>query len=268
MACPFARPGCRQVVVRLRRPAPAPRYSGGFTYIGLMILVALMGIGLALAGQGWHVATQREKEQELLFVGDQFRNAIARYYEASPGGVKKFPNALEDLLEDRRYPTMKRHLRRIYRDPLTGETTWGMVEAPTGGIMAVYSLSDREPRKTAGFRERDEAFTGATSYADWKFGYAATAIAQSDAVAAPVPASPNPVVAPTLIPEPVVSSKDDPNRKKICESFSRSDRDTCSIIRSRDGTDGGARCEQSAAARKQACMDAVPLPPLDIPIVQ
>lgn len=247
-----------------------PRFPNGFTYIGLLIFIALMGIGLALAGQVWHTATQREKEKELLFVGDQFRTAITRYYEGSPGGVKKFPASLEDLLDDRRYPATKRHLRKIYRDPMTGEAGWGMVESPTGGIMGVYSLSKSEPRKIAGFRVRDEAFTDAVSYADWKFGYTATAVVESEAGAAPAPgATPiNPIVAPAQTPEPTVSSKDDPNRKRICENFSRTDRDTCAFVRSRDGADAGARCEESAAARNEACMDAMQMPPLDIAIAK
>ena len=40
----------------------------GFTYIGLLIFIALLGIGLAMTGQIWHTSVQREKEAELLFV--------------------------------------------------------------------------------------------------------------------------------------------------------------------------------------------------------
>ena len=256
-----------------------PQSSNGFTYIGLLIFIALMGIGLALAGQVWHTEMQREKEKELLFVGDQFRTAIIKYYEGSPGGVKKFPKSLKDLLDDRRYPTTKRYLRKIFLDPMTGETRWGLVESPTGGIMGVYSLSEREPRKIAGFLVRDEAFAGATSYADWKFGYTTTAIADSEggAVPAPVPGAP-PVAGipggvppaeaaapPSLPPTPTEASKEDANLNRTCEIFLRTDRDTCAFVDSRDGAVAGARCDHSAAARNEACMDAMPMPPLDVP---
>ena len=251
----------------------------GFTYIGLLIFIALMGIGLALVGQVWHTAMQREKEKELLFVGDQFRTAIIKYYEGSPGGVKKFPTSLEELLDDRRYPATKRHLRKVYRDPMTGEARWGLVESPTGGIMGVYSLSKSAPRKIAGFRDRDEAFTDATSYADWKFGYTATAIAQIEAGAAPTPvtgASPVTVTPNGLTPggqtapsspppAPTEASKEEANLKRTCEKLLRTDRDVCALIGSRDGADAGTHCDQSAAARNEACMDAMPMPPLDIP---
>ena len=232
--------------------------SSGFTYIGLLIFIVLMGIGLALAGQVWHTSMQREKEKELLFVGDQIRTAITKYYEGSPGGVKKFPNSLQDLLEDRRYPTTKRHLRKIYRDPMTNEARWGLVESPTGGIMGVYSLSKVAPRKVAGFRDRDEAFTDAASYADWKFGYTATAIAEIEAGTAPAAvtgAPPSPL--------PTEGSKEDA-LKRTCENSLHTDLDTCVLVGSRDGADAATRCDQSAAARNKACMDARPMPPLDI----
>ena len=51
----------------------------GFTYLVLLAVVAAMGIVLATAGEVWHMALKREKEQELLFVGDQFRRAFNLY---------------------------------------------------------------------------------------------------------------------------------------------------------------------------------------------
>jgi type II secretory pathway pseudopilin PulG len=245
----------------------------GFTYIGLMIFVALIGIGLAFAGQVWHTAAQREKEKELLFVGDQFRTAIAKYYEWSPGGGKKFPRSLEDLLEDRRYPTTKRHLRRIYSDPMTGRADWELVTAPDGSIMGVHSQSEQEPRKTSGFRAEDEQFAAAKKYSDWNFTYAATIVADSATApgqggpqpgggAAPVTPPPEPAPPP---PVPTVPSKDDPNRKKICDNFLRIDRGTCTSVRQNSGDEAGARCDQSALLRNAACLDAARLPPLVTP---
>lgn len=49
------------------------RQQKGFTYLGLLFVVALMGIALAATGSLWVVERQREREQELLFVGDQIR---------------------------------------------------------------------------------------------------------------------------------------------------------------------------------------------------
>lgn len=149
-----------------RRPPPKPQ--SGFTYIGLMIIVMIMGAGLAAMGTFWSHAAQREKERELLFVGHQFRDAIASYYLRSPG-VNAFPRSLDELVEDRRFPMPQRHLRRIYADPLTGKADWGLVKAPDGTIMGVHSLSEEAPVKTGNFDSADAAFEDATQYAKWLF---------------------------------------------------------------------------------------------------
>jgi type II secretory pathway pseudopilin PulG len=146
----------------------------GFTYLALLIAVAVGGAVLAAVGELTSHAQQREKEAELLFVGQQYREAIRAYYERSPGGAKRYPMKLEDLLADSRYPTAQRYLRRPYPDPMTGSAAWGLVDAPGGGIMGVYSLSDAPPIKTGAFSKRDESFSDAVRYADWKFFYTAS----------------------------------------------------------------------------------------------
>ena len=144
--------------------------SNGFTFLSLLIAVAITSAALAAMGGIWSQAAQREKERELLFVGEQFRQAIALYYWRTPGGAHQYPKDLEALLEDKRWPVTQRYLRRLYRDPVTGTTDWGVVEAPGGaGIMGVYSKSGEIPIKTAGFPARWASFQDARNYSDWKF---------------------------------------------------------------------------------------------------
>ena len=69
--------------------------------------------GDVLTGTVSYTLQLREKERDLLFVGDQFRRAIGEYYEKAPGGVKVYPKKLEDLLRDNRYPGVQRWLRKI-----------------------------------------------------------------------------------------------------------------------------------------------------------
>lgn len=149
----------------------SPRPQRGFTYVALLIAVALIGVGLAAASEVWSQSRQREKEQELLFIGNQFRQAIERYYQRTPGAVKRYPAKLEDLLEDKRYLATQRYLRKIFVDPVTGKPEWGLIPAPGGGVMGVYSLSNEKPIKTAGFTEEDQAFEGARRYSQWRFIY-------------------------------------------------------------------------------------------------
>lgn len=143
----------------------------GFTYIGVLIAVSLIGLGLGMAGETWRLSVKREKEARLLAIGHEFRRAIGDYYSASPGSVKQYPPNLEALLKDNRYPGIRRHLRRIYPDPMTRKAEWGLVAAPGNGIAGVYSLSDKMPVKQGNFAEEDAGFENRSSYRDWKFVY-------------------------------------------------------------------------------------------------
>lgn len=148
---------CRRA--RMRRPCP------GFTYIGMLSLVAAMGVGLTVVSQMWMTAQKRDKEEELLFVGDQFRRAFAMY---NANGAAT-PRQLEDLLKDPRLPDTRRYLRRIYRDPITGRAEWGLMRSAGDTIMGVYSLSEEEPLKKTEFNLVDQAFEGKTKYLEWTF---------------------------------------------------------------------------------------------------
>ena len=150
----------------------AARHTG-FTYVAVLFFVAVSGAMLAATGIIWSHERQRQKEEELIWIGNQFRQAIALHYQRTPGAIKRYPEKLEDLLEDRRYLSSQRYLRQIYRDPMTGKPQWGMVPAPGGGIMGIYSLSDLQPVKIGGARETENAFSGAMRYNDWLFTYEA-----------------------------------------------------------------------------------------------
>lgn len=163
--------------------------SAGFTYIGVLLLIAFMGVALGLVGEVWRTVQMREAERDLRFIGNEFRRAIGRYYQSTPGPVKRFPNSLSNLLNDDRYPGTRRYLRRIYRDPITNRPDWGLVKAPEGGIAGVYSLSEDEPiglfvpgvggaevanvvgvgPETPTTKAKNDAKK--PQYADWKFVY-------------------------------------------------------------------------------------------------
>jgi type II secretory pathway pseudopilin PulG len=167
------------------RPATA-----GYTYLAVLLAVAAIGIGLAGAGEVWRHAAQREKEQELLFVGNQFRRAIASYYERTPGAVKRYPARLQDLLQDPRFPGTQRHLRKLYSDPMSGTPAWGLIPAPDGGIMGIHSLSDARTIKSGSFPARDRSFEGTSRYSEWRFFY--QPLANPNFQAAPPPQPPIP----------------------------------------------------------------------------
>lgn len=149
----------------------ARQRQAGVTYLWMLFLVFVMGLGMGKALDVYALTQQREKEAELLYVGDVYRQAIQAYYLGSPGGQRRYPQKLEDLLLDRRFITVKRHMRRLYPDPVTGRP-FVALQAPDGGIWGVASPSERQPVKVAGFPEQYEAFATAASYRDWQFVYA------------------------------------------------------------------------------------------------
>lgn len=149
--------------------------SRGFTYVTVLFLVAMMSGGLALIGEVWHTSNLREREADLLHIGNEYRNAIARYYLSGP--QRQYPKNLSDLIKDPRMPGTVRYLRRIYPDPMTGKEEWGLVKSADGGFAGVYSLSEASPLKTGGFAVRDAVFEGKAKYSDWQFTFSPPAAA-------------------------------------------------------------------------------------------
>lgn len=142
--------------------------QGGLTYIGLLFAVAIAGIAMAGTGVLWQLESRREKEKELLFIGEEYRRAINSYYDKSPGGDKQHPEKIEDLLLDKRFPMPVRHLRRHYRDPMTADGEWELIRQQ-GRIIGIASKSVDKPIKIAGFTAEQEGFEGAERYSEWRF---------------------------------------------------------------------------------------------------
>lgn len=144
--------------------------SGGFTYLGLLILIAIIGVASAATVQVGSILQRRAAEEELLSIGAAFRNALISYASATPAGQQPGPSTLQDLLKDPRYANPRRHLRTLYADPITGKQEWGTIMYFDGkGIAGIYSLSDAKPIKIGNFESPDQAFVGKSSYREWKF---------------------------------------------------------------------------------------------------
>jgi type II secretory pathway pseudopilin PulG len=151
--------------------------QGGFGFMQVLLVLAGLGILLASTGQVWRTTAQRDKEAQLLFVGQQFRQALASYRDRSRPNTPNAPATLQELLEDKRFSPPMRHLRRLWRDPLTNHTDWALLKVGDR-IVGVHSRSSKQPLRTA-FEPQDAAFAGTDSYASWVF----------DASALPPPAA-------------------------------------------------------------------------------
>ena len=143
----------------------------GYTYVGLLIFVAVIGLLSATALQAGLTMQRRIAEDDLLERGQRLMLALESYAKATPPGQGPYPKRIGDLERDPRFPkTVVRHLRRVERDPITGLARWGTVPSEDGtGIVGFYSLSNaRTARKE--FKPPFDDFNDTNFYYQWVFG--------------------------------------------------------------------------------------------------
>ncbi len=152
-----------------------PGRQRGFTYALVLVAVLLVGILAQRAEISNARRLQVDREQELLFRGLAYRQAIAHFHAA----LGRYPRTLDELLKDPR--GHRTYLRQLYHDPMAEparETAgaaagWRLLRAADGGIAGVASRSAQEPIKKANFPPGLEAFEDARSYAQWLFEHKA-----------------------------------------------------------------------------------------------
>jgi type II secretory pathway pseudopilin PulG len=81
----------------------------GYAMAALLVGLAVMSIMMSAALPVWRTATQREREAELIFRGEQYARAVELFQRKYAGA---FPPNLDILLNER-------FLRRKYTDPMT-----------------------------------------------------------------------------------------------------------------------------------------------------
>ena len=180
----------------------------GFTYLGLIIFVFIIGLVGAATLKVEALLRRAQLEKELLETGAQFSAALNSYAQATPRGQPRAPLTLEELLRDKRFPNPRRHLRKIFIDPVTGKPEWGLVRAGEAGpILGVHSLSQAVPLKQANFDARFPGFENREHLSEWKFmaqESGAQVVLQPNAPGRPgtPPATPPPPRPPTPTPDP------------------------------------------------------------------
>lgn len=190
----------------------------GFTYLGLIILVAILGL-VGAAGLKMGSLLQRQAaEQELLDIGAQFSDALRSYAAATPPGQPQQPPTLSALLRDPRVRQLRRHLRKLYVDPITGRAEWGLLYQPgSNGIIGVHSLSPAAVLKVGNFEARFAGFDGKARLSEWHFMVDAQALqpaaqvgeaglANESAALSPGGAAAQP---PSLFPQPISAQQED-----------------------------------------------------------
>jgi type II secretory pathway pseudopilin PulG len=108
----------------------------GYTLLILLFAVSIISLGLLVAVPVWETQIQREKEEELIFRGNQYIEAVRLYQLKKPGA---FPSTLEELVDEK-------CLRRLYRDPMTAHGEWNIILPYQRGASAQF----RQPRPPSG----------------------------------------------------------------------------------------------------------------------
>jgi general secretion pathway protein G len=144
----------------------------GFTLIELLIVVAIVALLASVAAPLAELGYQRGKEQELRHALREIREAIDAHKRAADEGkierkadASGFPPSLNALVEgvpDKTSPQQNKiyFLRRIPRDPLTGED-WGLRSyaspasdpQPGKDVYDVYSRSEDVGLNRVPYRE-------------------------------------------------------------------------------------------------------------------
>ena len=106
-------------------PASQPAVSssrcqgeGGYNMVILIVAITVLNIVVAAMLPLMSTQIQREKEEELIFRGFQYAEAI-RIYHAR---FQQYPVKLEQLLEAK-----PRSIRQLWKDPMTKDGKWGLI---------------------------------------------------------------------------------------------------------------------------------------------
>lgn len=112
----------------MARVKPGSRRSGadsrGYTLVALVVIFSVMTILLAASMPYWSQIIQRDREEELIFRGLQYAEAI-RVFQLRQG---RYPISLEELVK-----TRPRSIRQPYKDPMTEGGGWGLIFAQSAG---------------------------------------------------------------------------------------------------------------------------------------
>ena len=92
--------------------APGPRASsrdGGYTLVAIMIFITLLTIAVLVVSPSVTMMMRRDREQELLFRGKQYAQAILNFQKRQG----RFPLKLSELMK-----TQPRSARKLYKEPI------------------------------------------------------------------------------------------------------------------------------------------------------
>jgi type II secretory pathway pseudopilin PulG len=102
-----------------------PSRQAGYNLVMLMVLLTVLNIAVAASLPSWSSVIRRDKEEELIFRGLQYAEAIRVFQNR----FQRSPVRLEELLE-----VEPRSIRQLWKDPMTENGKWVLIplQGPTG----------------------------------------------------------------------------------------------------------------------------------------
>jgi hypothetical protein len=140
--------------------------ADGYTFPLMLVLLSALAFGASRLESASSYRVKRDKEEELLFRGRAYMEAI-RAFSAAEATDRRYPRKLEELVSDPRRPG-RRFIRQLYKDPMTG-TDFTVILSPDGTIAGVASASTDIPFRKVDFDKALAGFEKARTYADWRF---------------------------------------------------------------------------------------------------
>jgi type II secretory pathway pseudopilin PulG len=109
--------------------------ESGYAIVALLVLMTVLALFAMAATSNVKQQTQREREKEAIFRGEQVADAIRSYYRSRGAqGVNSLPTNMDQLLEGIQIPGRTKRLQILRtaaaKDPLSSSGEWKLI-APT-----------------------------------------------------------------------------------------------------------------------------------------
>lgn len=99
----------------------------GYALLIVMMMVTILLVSLTVALPSIYVEGQREREEELIFRGNEYAHAIAFFRRK----FNRYPSSVDELLRTNGI----RFLRHAYRDPMSRDGKWRFIHAAINGAL-------------------------------------------------------------------------------------------------------------------------------------
>jgi type II secretory pathway pseudopilin PulG len=128
----------------MKKVSSKSNHERGYILLAVMLLMTLMLIAMTIEAPRIAQQIKREKEEELIHRGDQYRVAIKKFYRKNG----TYPISLDQLVSTNNV----RYLRKRYKDPITGKDDWHLLHVGevqlnplTGGVNAAGAAAAGQP---------------------------------------------------------------------------------------------------------------------------